>query len=286
VLVGESSGLAAAEICNLRISDFKKGKDAVTGITTLRLRREKVGFNFVTFLTPEATTAVQEYLDFRERPHDTNSTRSATALEKQKVHRDSDHLFIIRAVPDSYITSHNDDLRKLDTQSLIKLYTRLSEQAGKSTPNGQWNLIRSHNLRKFYNSTMLNAGADSFFVEFTMGHTLDETRAAYFRASPEKLKEIYKNYVAFLTIQKDLDISISPEYQAIRRENEILRSEVERQIVTREELQELCKQMVCNSFVPFPMEIREKFRSLVPIPMTDDLKQKLKEVKENKSKSN
>jgi hypothetical protein len=36
-----------------------------------------------------------------------------------------------------------------------------------------------------------------------MGHTLDETRAVYFRASPEKLKELYLNYAPFLTIQKE-----------------------------------------------------------------------------------
>jgi hypothetical protein len=72
-----------------------------------------------------------------------------------------------------------------------------------------------------------------------MGHTLDDTRSAYFRASPEKLKEIYRKFVPYLTIQKELDISESPEYQKIKYENSVLQAETARHVVDRSELQEL-----------------------------------------------
>lgn len=58
VLIGASSGLAANELCNLTVGDFSKGYDPETGVTTLRLRREKVDWDFITFLSPEATQAV------------------------------------------------------------------------------------------------------------------------------------------------------------------------------------------------------------------------------------
>lgn len=42
LLVDASSGLAAVEICNLNIGDFKRGYNLKKGIRTLKLRREKV----------------------------------------------------------------------------------------------------------------------------------------------------------------------------------------------------------------------------------------------------
>lgn len=227
VLVGASSGLAAAEISNLKVSTFKDGLDEESKITALKLRRGKTGGKFfVTFLTPEATKAVQDYLDFRNHPHDSNTTRTMQQLEKQAVHDSKDFLFCIRKVPKIYLESHDENLRKMDTNGIMKIYRRLSEQAGKNTVKNNWNLIRSHNIRKFYNSTMLNAGADSFFVEFTMGHALDETRAAYFRAQPEKLREIYKKYVDILTITKE-EVQKTTEFKILQEEVKRLTDENE-----------------------------------------------------------
>jgi len=155
------------------------------------------------------------------------------------VHTDNDYLFIRRQIPDKYLETHEENLRKLDTKAITKVYRRLAEKARKSTPCNDWGFIRSHNIRKYFNRTLLNAGADSFFTEFLMGHTLDDTRSAYFRASPVKLKEIYRKFVPYLIIQKELDISESPEYQKIKYENSVLQAETTRHVVERSELQEL-----------------------------------------------
>lgn len=56
----------------------------------------------------------------------------------------------------------------------MKIYRALSEKARKSTARGSWNLIGSHNIRKYFNSTMLSAEADSLHIEFFRGHTLDD----------------------------------------------------------------------------------------------------------------
>lgn len=239
LLVGISSGLSAHEIVNLKVRDFKKGYDPETGITTLDLRRGKVDFDFITFLSPECSKAVQDYLTYRGRKSKINETRRLNQLEKQRVFSDDDHLFIKRYIDPKYLENHDDNLRKLDQDSFMKVYRNISEKAQKNTPAGDWNLIRSHNMRKYFNSALLNAGADSFHVEFFMGHTLDDTRAAYFRADVEKLKEIYKKNIPYLTIQKEADISESPEYLRIKQENQILQAETARHVVERSELQEL-----------------------------------------------
>lgn len=243
LLTGASSGLAANEICGLKVGEFKRGYDPETRITTLSLRREKVEFDFTTFLSPEASQAIWDYLDYRSRTVDTNQTRNKSRLEKQKVYSDSDFLFICRQIPAEYLETHNDNLRKLDTRALTKVYRRLAEKARKNTPCNDWGFIRSHNIRKWFNSAMLNAGADSFHVEFFMGHTLDDTRAAYFRANPEKLRELYIKYIPYLTIQKEADISESPEYLRIKQENQVLQAETARHVVERSEIQELRAEM-------------------------------------------
>ena len=239
ILVGVSSGLAANEIIHLKVKDFKKGYDPKTEITTLKLRREKVGFDFVTFLSPEASRVILDYLKYRERTAKTNETRRLNQLKKQRVFNDTGYLFIGRYIPDAYLTEQDEELRKFEEQSFVKIYRKISEKANKNTKKGVWNLIRSHNLRKYFNSAMLNAGADSFHVEFFMGHTLDDTRAAYFRANPEKLRELYQKFVPYITIQKEADISESPEYLRIKEENQILATETVRHVVERRELQEL-----------------------------------------------
>lgn len=259
VLTGISSGLAANEICNLRVKDFKRGYDPKTEVTTLKLRREKVGFDFVTFLSPEASWAVWDYLDYRARTVDTNVTRRVSRLEKQKVRSDDDHLFICRQVPTKYLETHDDNLRKLDTRALTKVYRRLAEKARKNTPLNDWGFIRSHNQRKYFDSILHNAGMDDFTIQFLEGHTLDETRAAYFRASPEKLKEIYLKYVPFLTIQKEADISESPEYLRIKQENTILQAETARHVVERSELQELRAEMERMKKIQEEKELATKF---------------------------
>lgn len=239
ILVGVSSGLSANEVIRLKVGDFTGGYDPETEITTLDLRRRKVGFDFITFLTPEASRCVIEYLNYRGRTVKTGETRRLGQLEKQKVFSDNGYLFIGRHIPDTWLKTRDEEERKLEHHSFMKVYRAISEKAQKNTTKGDWNLIRSHNIRKYFNSAMLNAGADSFFVEYCMGHTLDDTRAAYFRASPEKLRDIYAKYVPFLTIQKELDISESPEYQQIKKENHILQAETARHIVERSELKEL-----------------------------------------------
>lgn len=243
LLVGASSGLAANELCNLKVSDFERGYDPETKITVLPLCREKVGCDFVTFLSPEASQAVLDYLDYRSRTIDTNQTRKKSRLEKQKVYMGSNYLFICRQIPTEFLKTHNEELRKLDTEAIAKVYRRLAEKARKNTPLNEWGFIRSHNIRKYFNSALLNAGADSFFVEFCMGHTLDDTRAAYFKASPEKLKEIYKKYIPFLAIQKELDISESLEFKKLKEENRILATETVRATVERSEIKALKEEM-------------------------------------------
>lgn len=243
ILCGCSSGLGAADIVNLTVEQFLKGYDPETEITTLFLRREKSGTDFVTFISPEASQAVHKYLQYRNRDAKTPDKYREMQLSKQKVYGNKGYLFIKRSVSDEYLETHNEELRKLDTVGLLKAYRTLSERAQKSTEKGVWNLIRSHNMRKFFNTTLKNAGFDSERVEFFMGHTLDGTKGAYYRAEAEKLQALYAAFVPYLTIQKELDVASSPEYQKLAAENTDLKAAKESYIVERGELETLAKEL-------------------------------------------
>jgi integrase len=67
ILIGFSSGLFIIDIVNLKISDFKKGHDPESDITTLHIIRIKANYEFFTFLSPECSRALNDYLDWRNR---------------------------------------------------------------------------------------------------------------------------------------------------------------------------------------------------------------------------
>lgn len=243
ILIGVSSGLSSNEIIKLKVKDFKKGYDPITGITTLKLRREKVQYDFITFLSPEASQSVQDYLDHRSRETQVSTTKRKNQLYKQRVFNDNNYLFIIQKVPISFLSDMDDNRRKISHGSFMKLYQSISEKSQNETQKGDWNLIRSHCMRRYFNSALLNAGADSFFTEYLMGHTVDSTKTAYFRASADKLKEQYKKYIPYLTIEKQIDISESEDFKRMKADNETLLLEAEKYRVENTELQELREEM-------------------------------------------
>jgi hypothetical protein len=76
-----------------------------------------------------------------------------------------------------------------------------------------------------------------------MGHTLDDTKAAYFRADSERLKEIYKKYIPFLTIEKALDPEHHPDFIRLKNESETYARAAANAAVERNELIELRDEM-------------------------------------------
>lgn len=237
MLAGISSGMAANEIRNLTLKQFREGYDPETEITTVSMRRQKTGVDFVTFFSPEASRAILEYLQYRDRKPKSAGKEKREIREKQHTSENS-YLFILKNVPSEYLETHNEELRKMGENAMLFLYSGVSEKARKNTANG-YNFIRSHTMRKYFNSCLLNAGCDSFHTEFWMGHQLSETQGAYFRANIQQQKEIYMKYIPYLTIQKELNVSESPEYQRMKNENEILMRESITATVERAEIQRL-----------------------------------------------
>ena len=231
ILIMVSSGLSQVDVLNLQIKDVKSGYDEHTGITTLSVRRIKTDYDFTTFLSPEASKSVLNLIELRQKH------------EKSKVRSDDDFLFTKRDVPDSYLETYDDSVRRLDKYGLMAVFRRLAHATGRETAKGTWSAIRAHNLRKYFNSTLLNNGAEIFFVDYLMGHKLDPMHEAYYRADPKKLREKYIKYLPFLSIE-DTEVKIveSAEYNELKQNYDVMCDrvkELERKDTVKGELLDL-----------------------------------------------
>lgn len=224
ILCGCSGGLGVNEIVNLRVGQFLKGYDPDTEITTLHMRRQKVQYDYITFLSPEASRAVKRYLDWRDTGHvDTSGPKRERTYAGRRVNSDADYLFVSDYACDTFLESRNEEDRKISTRAVMHMYRRFKH----GRKNGNWGNIRSHNMRKYFNTSLLNAGADIFFVDFLMGHKISGTHEAYYRADPESLKKKYIKYLPFLAIE-DTEVHTieSAEYRQLREQNEVLEAKV------------------------------------------------------------
>jgi integrase len=219
-----SSGLSQSDVLALKVRDFKDGFDPDTGICMLSIRRIKTDYDFITFISPEASRAVIDWLGYREiKPR--KGKGSHDRFEKHRVRSGDDYLLTKSDSPQSYLETYNEEMRKLTANGIMDSMRRIAIKCGKETAKDCWGQIRAHQFRKFFNSALLNGGADIFTVEYLMGHTIDETKAAYFKADPERLKERYMKYLPYLSIEgTEVKVVESAEYTELKRELDDLKA--------------------------------------------------------------
>jgi integrase len=226
IFVMVSSGLSQIDLLDLRVKNFTDGYDEATGVTTLDVRRTKTGYDFITFLSPEAGHAVQDWIDLRNRNPDTPDGKKD--YEKNRIRSGDDYLFTSKNINDSYLETLDDKERKLHAYGLMDSFRQIAQKAGMETEKGAWSLVRAHNFRKFFNTTLLNNGADIFTTDYLMGHTIAETHAAYFKADPVKFKEKYMKFIPFLSIEDTQVKTVeSMEYQELKQNYTAMCAEVE-----------------------------------------------------------
>lgn len=213
ILVMATSGMAIQEIVNLRIGDVSIDNE---GIGTITARRQKSDIDFITFVSPEATTALKNYFEERNRDPDT------------VVKSNKDFVFV---------TNNNRSKGKqLSTITEAGHFQRLGEKLGYESNaqcKGRKGLVksRSHALRKFFASTLENAGMPKNKVDFMLGHSVNSTDQAYFKNDIVKLKELYKQYLPHLSFEKtieirSLDTEDAKKLEELKIENDKLKGKI------------------------------------------------------------
>lgn len=185
---------------------FENEKNLENEILTLHIVREKVNYRHFTFIPPEATREIINYL--KERVYGRN--------EKIRIIDNEEPLFV------------NNLGKELSTDSIVTNFRRLGEQVGFNKKKNAYCFWRAHSLRKYFISTIINELGDKVFADFLAGHKIDDTTRAYWIADTEKLKKRYLNILPYLSLDnikvKDIE---SNEYQKLNKELERLKHENE-----------------------------------------------------------
>lgn len=180
ILVMATSGMAANEIINLKVGQISFDKD---DIGTIRLRREKVQYDYFTFLSPEAVKLLKEYWKERERRLDKKLSKT-------------DYCFTTR-----YENGMN-------IQVFMNTFQDIARRAGyeKGTKKRYCD-IRSHAFRKFFSNSMQQAGMPRDDVDSLLGHVPDGTDQAYFGNDIDILKEKYIKHLPAITLAETIEIN-------------------------------------------------------------------------------
>ena len=202
ILFMSSSGCARTETLNLTIMDYMESvkeyietddinemintlneiEDVIPTFNILRVKTKKY---YTTYCSPEAVTAINNYLLTRQEP----------------------------LTPES-------PLFKANPMYLLHRFTVINDELGLGKV-GKYHRFRSHMLRKFHASALYNDGMSIDKVNDLQGKSKTLTDQAYFMVNPEDLKQEYINHLPALLMSVDVEkLSIkSPEYYKLEREN-------------------------------------------------------------------
>lgn len=175
-----SSGCARRDTLNLTINDFitatsqYHNEDDISTVInilskkrkvvpTFKLKRQKTGKYYYTFITPEATRMILNYLKTR------NNLKSSNKLFE--IHR----------------------------ETLSRKFIKINNQLGLGK-SGTYNRYRSHNLRKFHASSLRNSGMLMEDINSIQGKSKTPTDEAYYFENPDVLKQRYVKHMNALII--------------------------------------------------------------------------------------
>lgn len=155
---------------------------------------------FITFSTPESVKYIFRYLQ---------TNQPATI---------NDALFKPQKNP-------NRRLDYLSEHTFGKMIRRLNERAGFDKGH-----FHSHKLRKYFDTTLTNAGLPSKFVDWMLAHKPGDVEGRYKAPNPNALKECYKEHAEKLTFMESIETRIltDEKLQTLEEENRKLRRDLEK----------------------------------------------------------
>lgn len=177
-----SSGLRIGTILSLKVGDVDFSYPDVARFTVERKRGRKFstkrngnqGKLFISWITPEARMALQQYLKEREAQGET-------------------------VTPDSSLFTDVYYSGKLITvEDFERVWARLLHRAGLAQKSNRWYVLHIHTLRKYFRSNCV--GVDVSFREKWMGHKGVYLDMSYFRAEEQLHLTEYRKTIQSLSI--------------------------------------------------------------------------------------
>lgn len=176
-----SSGLRIGTFLSLRVGDVDFNYPDVARLTVERRLGRKfsnkgraAGRFFCTFITPEAKTALQEYLAERKNAGETVTTESPLITDF--------------AYKGTFVGGNG----------YRKAWTRLLEKTGLAQKTNYFHILHIHTLRKYFRSNCI--GVDASYRERWMGHQGLYLDMSYFKAEEHLQLAEYRKAIPHLTV--------------------------------------------------------------------------------------
>lgn len=216
--LGLSSGMGRAEITSLTFKNFydalsldpypetipeiiRTVKEKGDLIPLWSIERIKTGNPYFTFSSPENVDKIVDYLDFLHTKHPNYKPNS------------QDKLF------------RNINLNQsLEPQSISAYFRTVNKRCGFRIV-GNSILVRPHSLRKYFATTLEKNKMPHLATRWLMGHSIDSTTSAYFKADPEAVKQDYIEVMGQLMTNRVKTIVID-KYEEVSQELEDVKSEL------------------------------------------------------------
>jgi site-specific recombinase XerD len=174
------SSAAAAINKELKTVDdlFQNENEVLNEVLTLEIRRKKVNYKYHTFIPPEVSREILTYL--KERCYGRN--------EKIRIKDQNEPIFV------------NNYGGRLSRDSIVTNFRRIGKQAGFQKEKGAYAYWRSHSLRKYFISTIINKIGEKTIADYMAGHKISDQDRTYWRANLEDLKKHYLKTLPYLSL--------------------------------------------------------------------------------------
>jgi integrase len=187
VLLMATSGLRIGAIPQLKLRNLEKN-NSIYKISVYEGSEEK----YYTFCTPECTSFIDSYLEYRKQ-------------NGEKLHKDS---FLIR---DQFDITDLEQIRNrskgLTVGSLEGILGTVLLKAGLRTVDHTYKCTRkevprAHGFRKFFTTQLINAEVNPEIREMLLGHKIGLT-GCYYRPTEQKIFSEYEKAIDNLTINQE-----------------------------------------------------------------------------------
>lgn len=178
------------------VSDlFTHEEQVLEEVLTLSITRKKVKYRHLTFVPPEASREIINYL--KERNFGRN--------KKIRIKNKNENLFV------------NNKGAKLSRDSIVTNFRRIGLEAGFEKEKSSYSFWRSHSLRKYFISKIINKIGDKTIADYMAGHAISSQDRTYWEANPKDLKKLYLLALPHLSIDQvkvnDIDSDKLKDYE-------------------------------------------------------------------------
>lgn len=174
----------ASEAINIELDNvydlFKHEGLVLKEILTLEFVREKVKYKQHTFLAPEVTRELIIYL--KERCYGPN--------ENIRIENNNEPIFV------------NINGISMSRDSVVTNFRRIGIKAGFKKDKGTYSYWRSHALRKYFISTIINKTGSKIIADYLSGHKISAQDRTYWQSNTEDLKKHYLKALPYLSIDE------------------------------------------------------------------------------------